>query len=203
MSKCIIFGGGDVFSPRKPGGDDLVIGADSGYVKAIELGFAPSAIIGDFDSSAVPDTKAHVIKLNRDKDDTDMLAAIKLGLRRGYKTFVIYGGVGGRLDHTAANFAALNYLNRFDAQGFLVDEFSIATVITDGTFTLPKTARGTASVLAYGGVCTGVTVTGMTYELKDAELLPDFPLGVSNAVGAGAKATVSVKNGSLLIFFPR
>lgn len=204
---CFVFGAGEVYSPRKMiSPNDIVIAADGGYSKAVDAGLEPRAVIGDFDSGAQPIGAAHVVKLNRDKDDTDMLAAVKLGLRRGYKTFVIYGGVGGRLDHTVANLAVLRFLNSFDARGFLIDRDTVATVITDGKIALPKSVRGTVSVFAYGGEASGVTYKNLTYILNDATLTPDFPLGVSNAVAAAQKtapAEISVKHGSVLIFFPR
>lgn len=200
---CVIFGAGEAFSPRKHFlKDDLIIAADGGYAAATAAGLTPDVVIGDFDSSEVPTAAAHVVKLNRDKDDTDMLAAVKLGLRRGYKTFVLYGGTGGRPDHTFANIATLAYLNTFDARGFLVDKDAVATVITNSSITLPKGAHGTVSVFAYGGAATGVTYKNLSYILEDAELAPDFPLGVSNAT-ADKPAKITVKNGSLLIYFPR
>ena len=205
MNVCVVFGAGEVFAPRiKIKSDDLVIAADGGYEKAIEAGFEPKAVIGDFDSGKMPEnTSAHVIKLNRDKDDTDMLAALKLGLRRGFRTFYIYGGVGGRLDHTAANFAALAYLNAFGAQGYLVDADCVATVITDGKFSVPENSDGYVSVFAYGGVADGVTLKNVKFPLENATLTPDFPLGVSNERHGEKPPVISVKTGSLLIFFPR
>ncbi len=202
---CVIFGAGEVISPRKHfGKDDLIVAADGGYAAATSIGLEPNVVIGDFDSGAIPENSpAHIVKLSRDKDDTDMLAAVKLGLRRGYRSFVIYGGTGGRLDHTVANFGTLAYMNAFDSRGFLVGKDEIATVITDGKFTLPKNAHGTVSVFAYGGAASGVTLKNLAYELDDAELLPDMPIGVSNATTAKGNAVVSVKHGSLLIFFPR
>lgn len=201
---CVIFGAGEVHSPRKHfAKDDLIIAADGGYAEAVKAGLEPNVVIGDFDSGQMPEgTAAHIIKLNRDKDDTDMLAAVKLGLRRGYRTFVLYGGTGGRPDHTFANISTLAYLNAYDARGFLVDENTVATVITSSTITLPKTAHGTVSVFAYGGVATGVTYKNLSYILDDVELTPDFPLGVSNAT-TDKPAKITVKNGSLLIYFPR
>lgn len=200
---CVIFGAGEVHSPRKHfSKDDLIIAADGGYAAAIAAGLEPNVVIGDFDSGTVPEAAAHVIKLNRDKDDTDMLAAVKLGLRRGYKTFVLYGGTGGRPDHTYANISTLAYLNAYDARGFLVDRSTIATVITDSDITLPKSAHGTVSVFAYGGTASGVTYKNLSYILNDVELTPDFPLGVSNAT-TDKPAKISVKHGSLLIYFPR
>ncbi len=202
---CIIFGAGETYPPRKTfGKDDLIIAADGGYDAATKLGLEPDAVIGDFDSGDEPKTAAYVVKLNRDKDDTDTLAAVRLGLRRGYKTFVIYGGVGGRIDHTMANFETLRFLNNYDAAGYLVDRDCIATVITDGKFALPKAARGTVSVFAFGGRAEGVTEKNLKFPLTDATLTPDYPLGVSNStVDGSAPVSISVKHGSLLIFFPR
>lgn len=200
---CVIFGAGQAFNPRKRfSGDTLIIAADGGYLTATNAGLQPNVVIGDFDSAEMPSTAAHVIKLNRDKDDTDMLAAVKLGLRRGYKTFVIYGGTGGRPDHTFANISTLAYLNAYDARGFLVDQTAVATVITNSEITLPKTAHGTVSVFAYGGEAQGVTYKNLSYILDNATLSPDFPLGVSNAT-TDKPANIAVKNGSILIYFPR
>lgn len=202
---CVIFGAGAYTAPKlKRDKNTLVIAADGGYAEAKTAGFDPDIIIGDFDSGAAPtDTEAFVVKLNRDKDDTDMLAAVKTGLRRGCDTFVIYGGTGGRLDHTVANFGTLAYLNAFGAQGYLVDEHSVATVVTDGKFMPPKTAVGTVSVFAYGGNATGVTLKGLKFPLDNYELTPEFPIGVSNETIDGKHAEITVKHGTLLIFFPR
>ena len=201
---CIIFGAGTYVAPKIKPAKQLVIAADGGYESAKKAGFEPDIIIGDFDSSAPPeDTEAFVVKLKRDKDDTDMLAAVKTGLRRGCDTFVIYGGTGGRLDHTVANFGVLAYLNAFGAQGYLIDEHSVATAITDGKFSPPAGAVGTVSVFAFGGNAEGVTLKGLKFPLENYELTPEFPIGVSNETTDGKRAEISVKHGTLLIFFPR
>ncbi len=204
---CVIYGAGDVFPAKKKIKSELVIAADGGYGAACADGYSPDMVIGDFDSGSAPEnTDAFVVKLSRVKDDTDMLAAIKAGLRRECNAFVIFGGVGGRLDHTVANFGALAYLNAFGAHGYLIDRDSVATVITDEKFTVPKKCVGTVSVFAYGGEAAGVTLENLDYVLHDATLYPNNPIGVSNfrRESSGCKAaTVSVKHGSLLIFFPR
>jgi len=200
---CVIFGAGTLYPPHKKFDKSaLVIAADGGYAHAVALGIEPDVVIGDFDSGDIPEnTAAHVIKLRRDKDDTDMLAAVKLGLRRECRTFAIYGGTGDRPDHTFANYAVLRYMNAYGARGYLADERFIATVITDGKLTLPKSIRGTVSVFAYGGDASGVTLKNFAFPLDDAELTPDFPIGVSNETTCGGE--ISVKHGSLLVFFPR
>ncbi|MDE7463719.1 MAG: thiamine diphosphokinase [Clostridiales bacterium] len=203
---CVIFGAGETFAPRKRfSSSDLIIAADGGYAAAVAAGLKPDVVIGDFDSSEAPDgISAHVIKLKREKDDTDMLAAVRLGLRREYRTFVLYGGVGGRLDHTVANLAVLRFLNDFDAHGYLIDRDSVSTVITEEKFVLPVAAQGTVSVFAYGGEASGVTLSSLHYPLDNATLTPEFPIGVSNVtIPDKPPASISVKHGSLLVFFPR
>lgn len=202
---CVIFGAGEYVPPqRKFGKDDLIVAADGGYNAAKAAGYEPHVVIGDFDSGEMPqNTGAIIIKLNRDKDETDTFAAVRTGLRRGYKTFVIYGGTGGRLDHTVANIATLAYLNAFDARGFLVDRGSVATVITDGKITVGKSRRGTVSVFAYGGVAEGVSEKNLKFPLDDVILEPNSVLGTSNETIADKPAEISVKRGSLLVFLPR
>ena len=48
----------------------------------------------------------------------------------------------------------------------------------------------------------GVDLEGLYYPLKDGTLTAGFPLGVSNHF-TGKEATISVKNGSLLVLWDR
>ena len=85
--RCIIVGGGD-FSPallpeRAPG--DLLLAADSGFAALESMGVSPDICIGDFDSLGAPPDFDHIIRLPVEKDDTDLVAAVKLGLERGYR----------------------------------------------------------------------------------------------------------------------
>ena len=124
METCYIFGAGD-FTPCTIDltSKDLVIAADGGYDYLIRLGLRADVVLGDFDSVTSPDLWDDAIceKLTYppEKDDTDMMLAIKLGLSRGYREFAIYGGLGGRLDHTIANIQSLTYLAGEGAAGIL------------------------------------------------------------------------------------
>lgn len=199
---CVIFGAGEVYTPTRRFDGALVIAADGGYAAAVREGFAPDAVIGDFDSGDMPeDSPAYVVKLDRNKDDTDMLAAVRLGLRRGCRTFVLYGGTGGRPDHTFANYAVLRFLNDYDARGYLIDRDTVATVMTEDKLVLPKTACGTVSVFPFGGTAEGIAYKNLKFTPEGDKLDPYYPLGVSNYTNGGAE--ISVKHGSLLVFFPR
>ena len=102
-----------------PAPEDTVIAADGGWRICREEGIVPDLLLGDFDSlHTVPDF-GHIRRVPVEKDDTDMMLAIKEGLARGETDFRLYGGVGGRTDHTIANLQGLLYLAERGAQGWL------------------------------------------------------------------------------------
>ena len=90
------------------GREALVIAADGGLRHLEDQGLRPDLIVGDFDSLGRAPQGDNVLRHPVEKDDTDMLLAVRMGLDRGYGTFVLYGGLGGRLDHTLANLQTLN-----------------------------------------------------------------------------------------------
>jgi thiamine pyrophosphokinase len=57
-------------------------------------------------------------------------------------------------------------------------------------------------LLPYGGSVSGLTVKNAEYELDNAALTPDFPLGVSNEF-TGRPVEISFKQGILLIFLSK
>ena len=197
---CYIFGAGDFYGiRRRPAPSDRIIAADGGWPACRSLGLVPELLLGDFDSlPEMPDT-VPIRRVPAEKDDTDMMLAIKEGLAWGEREFHLYGGMGGeRTDHTIANLQALRYLAVHGARGWLYGRNERFTVIHCGSITLEEQKGGILSVFCIGPDASGVTVSGAQYSLRDAALTASFPLGVSNRF-AGAPVTVSVKRGSLLI----
>ena len=98
--KCMIIGAaplasGAVFEEFDPK-EHYVICADAGYDTAVQYGVRPDLVIGDFDSAAKrPPETIRTIKLPVEKDVTDMMGAVMVGQKLGYKTFVLIGGLGG------------------------------------------------------------------------------------------------------------
>ncbi len=200
-AKCTIVGAGDFFGLRTPPKrGDLLIAADGGLDKLSGYSITPDIIMGDFDSikGGVSDLKAEIIRFPKEKDDTDMMLAVKEGLVRGYKDFRLYGGTGGRVDHFTANMQTLVYIARHGAIGWLYGEDFAVTAITDGRLGFNAREGAPVSIFAADGTAYGVTLSGLYYELSNAALSPDFPLGVSNK-GLGGTACVEVKKGALLI----
>lgn len=200
---CYIIGAGEFYDHKlNPDSGDFVIAADGGYTYLRSNGVRTDVIIGDFDS--LPDLPPHqnIVKLNREKDDTDMLAALKLGMKQGYKSFHIYGGTGGRIDHTIANIQSLAFLSQSGAQGFLHTKDTVITAITNGRMDFHNELSGYVSVFAHGRIARGVYIKGLKYELSDMELSDAFPLGVSNEL-IGIESSITVLDGTLIIVYPQ
>lgn len=206
--KCIVIGAGDLtLGTMEIHEEDFVIAADGGLGYCGLLGVEPDLILGDFDSVSPDEAKAveelernipdRILRLPREKDDTDMLAALKEGLRRGYRDFRIYGGTGGRFDHTLANIQCLLYLKKHDAVGYLVDGTGMMLVLVDETVEFQKGLEGYLSLFSLSEESVGVTIRGMKYPLDRAVIHNDFPVGISNEF-TGEQALISVEKGQLV-----
>lgn len=181
--------------------DDFLLAADGGLRHLQSLGLTPDEILGDFDSLGyVPENSS---RFPVEKDDTDSMLAIRRGLALGYREFWLYGSLDGpRLDHTVANYQALQYLADHHAFGYLIGKDYLVTVVKNGSLRFPAGCRGTVSVFCPGSDAHGVTLKGLYYPLENAVLTSGFPLGVSNHF-TGQAAEIAVTQGSLLVFFPR
>ncbi len=202
MEKCVIFCAAGFDSLAQPiENGDFTIAADGGLRHCESAGIRPDVILGDFDSLGYVPTDSQVFPV--EKDDTDAMLAVRLGLQRGFREFVIYGGLDGpRLDHTVANFQTLQYLADRGAKAALVGKEYIVTVLKDGKLAFPAHFEGILSVFCMGRDAEGVTIRGLKYGLEQGSLTAGFPLGVSNHF-VGTAAEVSVENGSLLILWDR
>ena len=182
----------------RPREGDFVIAADGGYAALQALGVTADLVVGDFDSLGYVPQAEEVVQHPVMKDDTDMMLAVKLGLDRGYRNFVLTGFVGGRLDHTLANLQTLMYLAQQGARGILYGEGTVITVLKDGSLTL--TGEGVLSVFCLSGEARGVTEQGLLYGLDNAVMVSGYPIGVSNEF-TGVPATISVTDGTLIILW--
>ena len=183
-----------------PAPGDYVIAADRGYDSLMAFNVQPDLVVGDFDSLGHTPSHPNVIQLPAEKDDTDMVFALRKGLELGYRRFVLLGGVGGRLEHTYANLQLLDYLTTQGAQGFLAGEKTVATALRGGTIEFPAAMSGYLSVFCNSGTASGVTLEGLKFPLENTELNGSFPLGVSNEF-TGLPAKVQVKDGSLILIW--
>ena len=214
MGTCIIIGAGELTVdaiPVRP--EDFVIAADGGYAHCRQLGVEPDLILGDFDSLD-EENRRHVEALRRKqpdrvqifpviKDDTDMLAAMKEGLKKGFVSFDLYAAAQGkRLSHTIANIQCLNYLKEHGASGRLMEAEETVFLLRNETVTFDEKERGFLSLFSLGDRAEGVTIRNMKYLLDEAVVTNAFPVGVSNEF-IGKAGSVTVKNGTLLVILER
>lgn len=200
---CYVVGAGESYGlDFHPDAEDFVIAADAGLCHLEKQGIKADLVIGDFDTLKYIPEHPNAIVLSAEKDDTDTLAAIREGIRAGYASFHIYCGTGGRIDHTLANLQTLAFLSENDMQGFLFDNGSVITSITNSRLCFSKIPCGFISVFSCSAKAEGVTLCGLKYELENATLTNTFPIGVSNEF-IGRESSISVKDGTLLIVFPK
>lgn len=213
MKRCVIVGAGELRGSSIPvEKEDFVIAADGGYAYCKKLGIVPDLILGDFDSVKEEDAEQiariqkicpdSVVVLPAEKDDTDMLAAIRMGLSEGCRDFRIYAAQGGRLEHTIANLQCLIYLKECGASGCLADEASTVFILQNETVWFKESASGYLSLFSMGEKAEGVTIRNMKYELDRAEVTNSYPIGISNEF-IGKRASVTVEKGTLAAILSR
>ena len=200
MQICYVIGAGEVKETFHPDETDFVIAADGGLEAARRLGITPHLIVGDFDSLGHIPVGENVRRLPVEKDETDVAAALRMGMAAGYLCFCIYGGTGGREDHTLANLQLLHRLAKEGGQGFLVGNGFIRTVIVNKGMQIAPQNSGTVSVFSLTNESRGVCIRGLKYTLEGETLYSEIPLGVSNSF-IGERAEISVAEGALLVMW--
>ena len=201
MKRCFIFAAGTFYGLReKPVPGDLVIAADAGYRTCQTAGVVPDMILGDFDSMEAPAEGGQICRLPVEKDDTDTLAAVKLGLKRGCTTFYLYGGTGGVGTAASGDWPGCGpNACRRGARGYLYDDEFVWTALENETLTVEKTVEwGLLSVFCLGDRAEGVYESGVQYPLAGAVLTAEFPLGVSNHI-LELQAHIRVDRGTLAV----
>ena len=207
MSRCVIVAAGEIHNYgsaisflRK---DDYFIFCDGGLSHAESLCIKPNLIVGDFDSCdsdvlSKYEEQCEIIKLPREKDDTDTLYAVKLAVERGYNDFLILGAMGGRFDHALGNISILLYLEGLGKKAVLIDDYSVMQIAGSKPLLIEDNCSY-FSVLTVAGDVSGVTIKNAKYPLENASLSADFQLGISNEVLPGKVAEVSVEHGRVLV----
>lgn len=206
MDTILIFAGGDLpdadLAEELPSAD-LVLAADSGYDAAVHLGFRVDFLVGDMDSITTSPIPDHVIVERHpiDKDQTDLDLALELAMREDPSRVVVVGGTGGRFDHELST-VGLICSDRWSA----VDE--VDWVSSRGRAHAVWRRRifhgdvgATVSLVPVGGPVTGLTTTGLKWELEGDTLQPGSTRGVSNVMRAPV-AEIRVGSGCLLVVFP-
>lgn len=200
MKKCSVI----VYIEKDPGQvlsgidtDSFIICADGGTEYALAEGIIPDLVIGDFDSykGILPEDIPRIV-LPEEKDDTDTHYCVKYAMDKGFDDITVYGGLGGRFDHSVSNLQTLRYAAENGCTIRLVSSGNTVFVIT-GSIVLSK-QPSYVSVFALSDICTGVTIRGAAYEVENAVFTGSFPIGTSNEFN-GDTMEISVGSGTLAV----
>lgn len=161
--------------------NDFIICADGGYNFAKAEEILPDVVIGDFDSfHGEIHSSVKVIRANVEKDDTDTMLCLKYGIEQGCDSFIIAGGLGGRLDHTLGNLQCMAYAVDLQKSIWIIDGKNKATMLGFGAIRIHKIEGAQISLFSFTDECQGVDIRGVKWPLNNAVLRNSFPLGVSN-----------------------
>ena len=209
--RAVIFANGELPDPERarallrPG--DLLLAADGGSRHLLALDRMPQAVIGDLDSlpaaarARLEAGGADLIAHPRDKDQTDLELALAHALAQGAGEILIVGALGGRLDMTLSGIALLTSpdLLAIDAR---LDDGRVEAFFVRGQAVVQGRPGEIVSLLPWGAPVTGVTTSGLRWELHNETLLPDASRGLSNEL-RGARAEVRAASGRLLCIHTR
>lgn len=203
MARCVIVGAGELdsnFLENFPWHEnDYIICADGGLYHAQRAGIHPDLLIGDQDSFVEGFPKGiPALTCRPEKDDSDMMLAVKEGIARGYEDFVLLGATGGRFDHTLANLQTVDYGLEQGVFVMIADQDNMITMLRDGSVSMPRMEGYYLSVFSYTPCCEGVTLTGVKYPLQKARLTNWTTLGLSNEILAET-AQIAVEKGTLVV----
>ena len=204
MKECWIFGSADtsgIYAALIPE-NAYIIAADGGYSRLKALGIRPDIVLGDFDSlkEEVP-KDCEVITVPCEKDDTDMLLAVRKALAAGYSHITLCGALGGRFDHTFANIQTLEFIAENGGEGKILSCDNIIMLQSAGKRQYKRKDGWYFSIFSLMDE-TVVTSRGTKYDLSGYSLKRSFPLGVSNEI-MEEYADIEVKKGKLLVVFSK
>ena len=193
-------------------GEDLIICADGGLSHALRFGLTPDLVVGDLDSAEPEELKrlagqgTEIETHPAEKNETDLELALLAALERRAKEIVVLGALGKRLDMTLANILLL--ASERIASGLsgeegpalrLMDEAETAFfMVGPGEIRLEGEKGDSVSLMALDGPVRGLSLRGLRYPLKAANLPLGSTRGISNVIEE-PPARLSLLEGGLLV----
>ncbi|MCK5388524.1 MAG: thiamine diphosphokinase [Candidatus Izimaplasma sp.] len=174
--------------------EEYIVGVDHGALLLLQNNMKIDLAIGDFDSVTeeeyknIEEVAVVTKKFHTRKDYTDLYLAIEDVLEIDYERIVIYGAMGGRFDHSYANFSLLR-LGSISIQ----TEEALMYALKPGTH-LIKNKYKYISFFALEDII-DLTIKDFLYEKRNFKLLVDDPLCISNE----GEGVVSFSEGLLLV----
>lgn len=171
--------------------NSYLIGVDNGALILAKNNIHMDLAVGDFDTAGedsidfIKSFASEVIKLNKEKDDTDTMHAIDL-IYSKFDEFLVIGGLSGkRVDHLIANICILS---KYPNIKFIDDDTCMYLICKDKTIT--KTNYKYISFFALEDSI--ISLSGFKYNIDNYNLKLYNPLAISNEIISSA-AKIKVK----------
>jgi len=180
-------------------GINYIICADGGANHARRMKLQPDVIVGDLDSITYNTKKyySHVpVIFNGDRNSTDLEKAIHYCVRNKFKSIVVVGATGDRIDHTIGNVGCFKkFSGKVDIK--MVDPVGELSLIKKEI----KVANAIGKTISLIPIdkCKGVSTKNLKYQLKNDVLEIGSREGTSNEAVSDV-VTVTVKSGFLLLY---
>lgn len=203
MRTCLIAGGMECIFPENISEDTYIIAADSGYDRCVAANIVPDLVIGDMDSiKGVIPSDIKTVKAPAEKDDTDVMLAVRTAFDMGCDDIILTGVTGGRAGHTMAALGTLEYISVNGGRGVILCK--------EGKFFLQETGKTVYkndSDYRYISVFSltdsaEVSMRGLKYGGENMTVTRDFPIGVSNEF-TGRTAEIEVYKGKILVILEK
>lgn len=182
--------------------DTFIICADGGGNYLYQKGIVPNLLIGDMDSidkdalNHFKNNNCEIVLFNPEKDQTDGQLVIDKAMEYNPCEIVVFGGLGGRIDHTLGNVQLLYRMTQKGIKGVFVSENEIL-YMTDKMLEIKGNVGDTVSVIPYVKD-TVITLSGFKYLVSDFEFKLDTPIGISNELESEV-GIVDVKQGTAIV----
>ncbi len=178
---------------------DFIVAADGGADSARKAGIYPDVIIGDLDSASAAArrkfAKARWIFVDN-QNNTDLQKALDFLSKQSGKKCTLAGFTGGRWDFSFGNLlAAYPYATKMELC-FVGEGWKIFPLTSSRRFTAHA---GTRVSLLPVKPCSGVTLTGLKFPLKNARLSLGTTRTLSNQA-AQTHFSISIKSGFLFVY---
>ena len=179
----------------------FIVVLDGAIQRVLDLGIKVDVLLGDFDRvldlEAISSQQSDIQIIHKpDQNKTDLEKGIDYLIEKGHKAVNIVWATGRRADHSISNITNLvRYKNQIKA--VMIDSHS-------KIFSINKSfekwyTKGTPISLIPVGIASGISTSGLLYNLNNEMLTLGFRSGNSNEAEADGFVKISYTEGELLI----
>jgi thiamine pyrophosphokinase len=179
----------------------FVVVLDGAIQKVLDRGIKIDVLLGDFDkpidSENILSQQADIqIVHTPNQDKTDLEKAIEFLIEKGHKAANIVWATGKRADHTITN---LTNIVRYKSAIKIVMFDNYSKIFPINNSFEKWYTQGTPISLIPIGIASGISSSGLKYNLDNESLTLGFRSGNSNEALVDGFVKISLKSGELLL----